>query len=91
MIAYTKDPDAVKDYGWDWSDFLVTDTIATSTWSKDATDSDLTIDSDTSTTTIATVILSGGTPGLVSVVTNNIVSAAGLIDDRSFYIRIVEQ
>ncbi len=57
MIAYTKDPDAIKDYGWDWSEFLGQDTISASTWSVDT---GITVDDDDFDTTTATVWLSGG-------------------------------
>lgn len=57
LTKFTKDPQAVLDYNVDWSTWLGTDTIASSVWTVEA---GLTKDSDSKTTTIATVMLSGG-------------------------------
>lgn len=90
MIVYIKDPDAVKDYGWDWgTHFLGADTIASSTWSVDSADLTIVTDSNDSTTT--TVWLSGGVLNASYTVTNEIVTAGGRTDDRSFLIRIKQQ
>jgi len=86
---FYKDPDALKDYAVDWTDWLDGDTIAASQW-IDATD-DLTIESDSFTSTVAIAWISGGTVGQTYVVTNRITTAAGRIDDRSIEIRIQEQ
>lgn len=83
-----KDPDAVLDYSVDWSAWLDTDTIATSAWTA-ATG--ITVDSDTNSTTIATVWLSGGTAGRNYAVTNRITTAAGRTDDRTIIIKVRER
>lgn len=83
--AFIKDPDAVLDYSIDWSDWLDDDTIATSTWEAE---DDITVDSDSSTSTTTTIWLSGGTVGAKYRVTNHIVTAAGREDDRRITIRI---
>ena len=87
---FVKDPDAVLDYGNNWAAWLsdVSDTIATSTW---AAETGITIDSETETTTAATVWLSGGTVGDSYDVTNSIVTAAGRKDDRTITITIQER
>lgn len=82
--TFTKDPDAVLDYQIDWSDWLGADTISASTW---AADTGITVDSETETTTAATVWLSGGTAGDDYVVTNEIVTAGGRTEQRSLLIR----
>jgi len=51
----------------------------------------LTKDSDTSTTTTATIWLSGGTSGVTYRIVNHIVTAAGREDDRSIYIRVADK
>jgi len=94
MATYSaiKDPDAVLDYGIDWSDWLDTDTIATSTWSISGGESpaDLTINSTDNTDTTTTVWLSGGTPKRNYTLTNHITTASSPArqDDRSIAIKV---
>ena len=78
--AIRKDPDAVEDFANDWTAYLAddSDTISTSAWS--VTSGKVTIDSDTNTTTKATVWLSGD-PGTMSEVQNRIVTTAGRTKD----------
>ena len=84
--TWPKSPLAVLDYSVDWSDWLATsETISTSTWSVPA---GLTQDSETETTTRATVFLSGGTVGTVYTVTNTITTNQGRTDARSLYITV---
>lgn len=60
-MQYLKDPQAVLDYTVDWESWLPSgDTITDSTWTAD---DGITIDSDSFTTTAATVWLSGGSLG----------------------------
>ncbi|MCP5005915.1 MAG: hypothetical protein GY941_18555 [Planctomycetes bacterium] len=79
MYKVIKDPEAVLDYGFDWGDWLNADTIATSTW---VVDTGLTKDSDSETTTVATVWLSGGTAGRKYKAVNTITTAGGRTDER---------
>ena len=85
---YQKDPDAVLDYTIDWSSWLGDDTISASSWTVP---SGLTKDSDSNTTTAATVWLSGGTEGVIYTVTNQITTAGGRTDERSIKILVVER
>jgi len=85
---FTKDPDAVLDYTWDWEDWLDSDTISSSSV---IVESGLTADSDSNTTTTATVWLSGGTLGEDYKVTNRIVTAGSRTDDRTIIIKVREQ
>ena len=85
---FLKDPNAVLDYVIDWSTWLGTDTIASSSWSADT---GITIDSDTNTTTSAQVWLSGGSAGRRYTVTNSIITATGRKDDRSMLIVCAER
>lgn len=80
-----KDPDAVLDYDIDWSTWLGADTIADVDWTADT---GITIASDSFTTTIATVWLSGGTAGTTYNVTCHITTAGSREDDRTiqFYV-----
>ena len=84
MDKFVKDPDAVLDYKMDWSDWLGEDTISASSWAVD--NANITIDSDTHTTTDTTVWLSGGEAKKSYRVTNSIETAAGRKNDRSFTI-----
>ena len=85
---FLKDPAAVLDYQIDWSDWLDTDTIQTSTW---AAATGLTVDSDALTATTTTVWLAGGTAGQSYEITNHIVTVAGREDERTLLIMIAEQ
>ena len=86
-----KDPDAVLDYSIDWSAWLGSDTITTSDWIVAGADSDLAVDSDSKSTTAATVWLSGGTLGLTYTMTNRITTADGRTDHRSISVQILHR
>ena len=85
---FTKDSNAVLDYIWDWSDWLGSDTISSSSVTVQT---GLTADSDSNTTTTATVWLSGGTPGEDYEVTNRIVTAGARTEDRTIIIMVRER
>lgn len=76
----TKDPNAVLDYSIDWSDWLDTDTISTSTWTVPT---GLTKGTDTTSTTVTTVWLSGGTAGTTYEILNRITTAGGRTQDKT--------
>lgn len=87
-MLYSKDPDAVLDYEVSWASWLATgETISTSTF---AVPVGITKDSESNTTTAATVWLSGGTVGQSYTITNHIVTSQGREDDRSMQIQIRE-
>ena len=77
---FTKDPEAVLDYGIDWDahDWLGADTISTSTWTVP---SGITKVTDSKTTTTTTIWLSGGTAGETYPVKDHIVTAGGRAED----------
>jgi len=85
---FTKDPNAVLDYIWDWSDWLGSDTISSSTVTAPT---GLTVDSESNTTTTATVWLSGGTAGEDYDVVNRIITAGGRTEDRTITIQVRER
>ena len=91
MTTYVKDPDAILDYSVDWSAWLGTDTIATSTWTLTTGISQPVGKPATNTTTTTTVWLSGGKVGETYVVRNEIVTAAGRTDDRSFTVQVTDR
>jgi len=86
--TFAKDPDATLDYMIDWSDWLDSDTISTSIWTVP---SGITKDSDTNSTTTATIWLSGGTAGQSYKLVNRIVTACGRTDDRTIRIIVREK
>lgn len=90
ITGFTKTDAEVLDYIVDWETggWLAGDTIATSTWSAET---GLTVDSETETTTKATVWLSGGTNDEVYVVTNQIITATGRTAERSFRLSVEER
>lgn len=89
IASYYKDPDAVLDYGLDWSSWLADgETISTSTWTVP---SGITKDSDSNDGTSTTVWLSGGTAGTVYTVANKIVTSTGRTEERSILIQVKER
>ena len=90
MTTFTKIVGSVLDYEEDWTAWLGSDTIASSSWSVDDSE-DIVIDSDSNTTTSAIVWLSAGTLGEKYEVTNTIVTAAGRTDSRTIKVTITEK
>lgn len=93
---FTKDPDAVLDYHFDWtlwmangdyivaSQFISTPGIVIGTGANGAANTSF-------TTTNTTCWLIGGSPGQPYVVTNRITTAQGRVDDRSITIRVQDR
>ncbi len=89
MSGYLKDPNAVLDYTWDWSNWLPAgDTIASKTVTATT---GLTVASSSLTTTTVTAWLSGGTAGTVYSVACKIVTVGGRTDERTIEIQVVER
>lgn len=80
-----KDPSDVLDYSIDWSSALGADTISSVTWTVP---SGLAMESQSNTTTAATIWLSGGAAGTVYEVTCRIVTAGGREIERSASLRV---
>lgn len=86
MREFLKDPNAILDYRFDWSSWLASgETISTSAMTVQ---SGITKDSESNTTTTATVWLSGGTEGNRYTVTNRVTTNQGRTDDRTVLIRV---
>ena len=85
---FEKDPSAILDYQVNWTDWLTTDTIASSTWTVP---DGITKVTDVTDDTKATIWLSGGTVGKRYTITNRIVTAGGRQDERSITIKIVNK
>ena len=88
MFAATKDPQATLDYRFDWSLWLVTDTIVSVTWTVP---SGITQTAATNTTTTATIWLSGGSVGTKYTVACRITTTAGRIDERSLIVSVIQK
>jgi len=87
-MKFLKDPSAVLDYTVDWTTWLSTDVIATSSWTVP---NGLTKGAETKTEKTASIWLSGGTVGQEYTVVNKITTAAGRTDERTIIIAVVER
>ena len=93
FIQVTKDPQAIKDFTFNYRSlgFLVTgEDITASTWSA-PDPAGMVIDSDTNDVDSATARVSGGTVGVKYKITNHITTSLGQQDDRTFIILIKEK
>ena len=82
-IMPNKDPSAILDYTIDWTVWLGTDTLATSSWTVA---SGITKGADTHTTVKSTVWLSGGTAGASYDAVCTVTTASGRTDQRTIRI-----
>lgn len=87
-FAYAKDPDEVLDYDFDWSAWLGTDEIATSTWTVS---SGLTKDSQSNSATATKVWVSGGTDGQTYTLTNTITTDGDRTAERTAKLKVKER
>lgn len=87
MKGFIKDPDAVLDYAFDWSQWLGTDTISTSAWTVE---SPLAIvpASETFDATSTRVFVTGGDLNASYVLSNRITTNGSRTDDRSIQITV---
>ena len=84
-----KDPSAVLDYVFDWTEWLATgETIDTHTITVDT---GLTKDSSTELDGKVTVWLSGGTAGINYKVACKITTTAGRTDERTIWIKVTNR
>ena len=86
-----KDPDAVLDYPVSFVDWLadISDTYASH--SVIIASGSIVCDSSTESAGVITPIISGGTVGETASFTIRITTAAGRIDDRTFFLKIKER
>lgn len=86
---YTKDPSAILDWAYDWTDWLAAaETITDHTITADT---GITVDSSTESDGKVTVWLSGGTAGINYKVACLITTSAGRTDERTIWIRVVDR
>ena len=84
-----KDPSAVLDYVFDWTEWLATgETITDHTITADT---GITVDSSTESDGKVTVWLSGGTAGINYKVACLITTSAGRTDERTIWIKVTNR
>ena len=91
MADFIKDPNAVLDYSFDWSDWLSeSEEINTSTWINP---DNITINTSAKTATSSVVWVSGGTAGKTYRLTNRIVTnhSPARTDDRTLLIEVQDK
>ena len=87
--TWTKDPDAVLDWHFDWTDWLASgEALLTSTF---FVTSGIVVNSSSFTSSNTTVWLSGGSAGTPYLVTNRITTSQGRTDDRSVTVRVKDR
>jgi hypothetical protein len=92
-----KDPSAVLDYMFDWTEWLATgETIAVDSETGEklitiTADTGITVDSSTEDAGKVTVWLSGGTAGINYKVACLVTTSAGRTDERTIWIKVVER
>lgn len=89
FLAPLKDPNSIELHGLDWSDWLGNgDSLASATVTADT---GLTVDQVTNAAGVVSYRLSGGTAGMNYIATCRVVTAFGLVDDRSVQYRVRER
>jgi hypothetical protein len=83
-----KDPNAILDYPFDWTDWLGADTIATVQFTPSSA---ITVVSSSSTTKIATAWVSGGVAGTVESLTCRVNTVGGRTEDRTIRFKIKQR
>jgi hypothetical protein len=85
-----KDPDAILDYTFDWSDWLedISDTMVDH---QIIVDEGLTCDSSSTVGNSVVAWLSGGQTGTTYRATCRIITAGGRTDDRSIFLKVKER
>jgi hypothetical protein len=86
MSIFSKDPDAVLDYSFDWSAWLGgAETISSYTIDVDT---GITVDSDSESSGVVTVWLSGGSVGTTYAVRCEIVTSDSRTDERTLFVKV---
>lgn len=94
LTRFTKDPNAVLDYSYDYIEWLDGDTISSHLVTVAAPVGDttpLTVNSSSVVGSKVVMWLGGGTVGTTYLVTVHIVTSAGRADDRTTRVVVVER
>lgn len=86
MAVLTKQAGATLDYSIDWSGDLNGDTIASSSWTANG---GCVVASDTNTTTLSTVVISGGEKGATVEAVNTITTTSNKTHVGAVTVRIL--
>lgn len=88
-LSNLKDPSAVLDWMFDWTDWLASgETIISHTITADT---GITVESSTEDAGKVTVWLSGGTAGINYKVACKITTSAGRTDERTIWIKVTDR
>lgn len=88
---HAKDPQAMLDYGMDWSAWLASDeAIVESLWRAEP-EGGLSLSGEGHDASASRVTVAGGVPRHVYCLVNGITTSLGRSDERSITIRIVER
>jgi hypothetical protein len=88
IVTFQKDPNAVLDYTLDWSDWLGDDTIVNSTWIVPV---GIANGGAVYSSTTTTIWLSGGTAGISYSIYNQITTAGGRTEKRTFKVNALDR
>jgi hypothetical protein len=90
MTLLLKDPDAVLDYSVDWgAEYLAGDLIATGQWTVDPQeDGGVTVVGNDFDASTSVVTVTGGIPGRIYRLVNQVVLQSGRVDQRSIVLRV---
>ena len=90
MTLLLKDPDSILDYAVDWSsEYLGEDIVTQSSWTIDPVeDSGVIVIASEFDSGMTTVTAGGGIAGHIYQLTNPVVLASGLTDNRSVTLRV---
>lgn len=89
LQTFRKDPDAVLDYGFDWSTWLASgETISTSVWDVPT---GITEGNKEKGDTSTKIWLSGGEAGETYTIANKVTTSAERTDERSFDVVVEER
>lgn len=88
-MIFLKDPDAVLDYGFNWTDWL--DPLETITTHTVTVPAGVTLDSHAEDDGLVTAWISGGTAGVAYTVGCLVTTSAGRTDERSITIRVEDR
>lgn len=88
IVTFNKDPNAILDYSFNWGKWLVDDTIVTSNWTVPSGITSAGVAVSPSTTTIW---LQGGIAGVSYSVYNQITTARGRTEKRTFKINVIDR
>lgn len=90
MEAFVKDPNAIKDYVWDWTNDLGSDSINTATIEISPSGAMIASTPSTTSTSVST-FLSGGVSGTKYSVTCRVATNGGRTFDKLIRILVVEE